>query len=92
MIGAITAALAAAVGAVAGSIILSIASARGGIDPSFLPLYWLEANPALGALVPQPPIVPAVIAVGIATIVGGISALPSTRLVATMKSHRELWR
>ncbi len=91
-IGAITAALAAAAGAIAGSIILSIASARGGIDPSFLPLYWLEANPALGVLAPQPPIVPAVIAVGIATVVGGISALPSARLVATMKSHRELWR
>ena len=92
MIGAITAALAAAAGAIAGAIILSIASARGGIDPSFLPLYWLEANPALSALVPQPPIVPVAIAVGIATIVGGISALPSARLVATMKTHRELWR
>ena len=91
-IGAITAALAAAAGAIAGAIILSIASARGGIDPSFLPLYWLEANPALGVLAPQPPIVPAVLAVGIATVVGGISALPSARLVATMKSHRELWR
>ncbi len=91
-IGAITAGLAAAAGAIAASIILSIASARGGIDPSFLPLYWLEANPTLGVLAPQPPIVPAFIAIGMATVVGGISALPSARLVATMKSHGELWQ
>ncbi|MEE8440457.1 MAG: FtsX-like permease family protein [Spirochaetia bacterium] len=91
-IGAITAALAAAVGSVAGSVVISIASVRGGIDPSFLPLYWLETNPTLGVLAPQPPIVPAVIAVGLATVVGGISALPSARRAATIGSHGELWR
>ena len=91
-IGAITAAVAGGAGSVAGSIMISIASARGGIDPSFLPLYWLEANPALGMLAPGPPIVPAVIAVGIAAAVGAISAVPSTRLVATIKSRRKLWR
>ena len=90
-IGAITAALAAAVGSVAGAIVISIVSGRG-IDPSFLPLYWLEANPALGVLVPQPPIVLVAVAVGIATVVGGIGALPSARLVATMNSHRAPWR
>ncbi|MBU8912766.1 MAG: hypothetical protein KOO61_02000 [Spirochaetales bacterium] len=91
-IGAITATLAATAGAVVGSIVISVASARGGIDPSFLPLYWLETNPALGMLALRPSIVPVVIAVGIATGVGALSALPSARLVAAGKSRWPLWR
>ena len=90
-IGAIGAAITAAVGSVVAAIVLSIASLRGGIDPSFLPLYWLEQNPVLGMLAPGPPVVPAIGAIVVAAGVGAISALPASRVVATMKIHRNLW-
>jgi hypothetical protein len=90
-LGAIGAGLAATVGSVVAALILTVASMRGGVDPSFLPLYWLERNPELGMLAPGPPILPAIAAIVVAAAVGALSALPASRVVATMKSDRGLW-
>ena len=91
-IGALVSGFTAVVGSVVGGIALAVISGRGGMDPSFLPLYWIEVNPGLNRIFPATPLMPIAIAVGVATVVGALSALPAARHAATIDGHSRLWR
>lgn len=92
LVSALSGGISALIGAAAAAIFLTIAGLRGGVAPSFLPLFWQSTNPPLAPLAPAAPLLPMIIAIGLAMLVGALSALPAAKVAATIGPHGRLWR
>lgn len=91
LIGAVIGAVASTAGGVMGMVVISVLNAGGATALELLPFAWRESFALLTHTPATPSIEWAIASIGVSTLLGVVTALPTAPFVATLLSRRSVW-